>query len=398
MSSQDFIYKYQSASELKLSSLRRGEVFFADITELNDGHEGKPALVLSGRLEVYERFFEWLSSRLIIPKVAANKSTVQMLYDISLRLASHVKRESKGRDIHIDEIADLLNLALIKISNDVDVSNGVRRLLLQAPDFLRHEVQDYVGKSFSTASFSRTSLNPTMWGHYGDADKGFVTCYQVNGNSMPAEFSEHCFTECRNKKIILEGIEREVTELGLSTKGSIELQQVSYSNRRPKVNLAHLFSNQFLFSEAEQHYDYDAHFCGSVAQKQFEKFLLFKSPDWRYEKEVRLVHSGAKLPEHRLGVLGGLDSIILGFNTNNVTSERIIESMKQFVKSGDSLAPKSVTIFRAVPNSTSYKYNLKLEGEILMLEGRCVFARLKELDGTSIKKLKSKMEIIKNSK
>lgn len=71
-------------------------MFFADKAELNDGHEGKPALVLSGRLEVYQRLFEWLGSRLIIPKVAANKSTVQMLYDMSLRLAIHIKRESKA--------------------------------------------------------------------------------------------------------------------------------------------------------------------------------------------------------------------------------------------------------------------------------------------------------------
>jgi len=67
----------------------------------------------------------------------------------------------------------------------------------------------------------------------------------------------------------------------------LELKEVKYGRKLPKVNAFHRLIHQFSYTEEENHYDVPLQIGGDAEQKKEHLIGLVKHSDWRHEKEVR---------------------------------------------------------------------------------------------------------------
>lgn len=61
-----FFYKYQKPGNLEFSMLRRGEVYFASVAELNDASECRPRFILKGSEELWQRLADFILGHVCI--------------------------------------------------------------------------------------------------------------------------------------------------------------------------------------------------------------------------------------------------------------------------------------------------------------------------------------------
>ena len=120
------------------------------------------------------------------------------------------------------------------------------------------------------ACFSETQTSPTMWAHYADSHQGFVLEYNLKNYNSPCS---SCSLKCNNEHYEL-------------------LFPVIYSNERfnakdfiaaywAQKQLCNLPSNIFIPKDDEL---------------AIYKILLYKSLDWEYEKEWRIISLCNNMP------------------------------------------------------------------------------------------------------
>ena len=133
------------------------------------------------------------------------------------------------------------------------------------------------------ASFALNATNPTMWGHYADAERGFVRVFGTDDGKVKVLSDINILRGTRPSKI---GI-TDVTEVGSYKDESLELKRVLYGKQIPKVNAFHRLIHRFSYTEQEDHYDVPLNLGGDAEQKKERLIGLVKYSGWRYEKEVR---------------------------------------------------------------------------------------------------------------
>lgn len=201
---------------------------------------------------------------------------------------------------------------------------------------------------FRISCFSEVNDSPVMWAHYGDDGKGFCVEYEfpicIGGplclkNAQPCErngvFSPiYCgqYSECSLAPVFYDAQRVDAT--------SIMKQEIEYA-------VAHELGEDYDLSN----YDWLERY----------RTALFKSEDWAYEKEWRLILSDHKLRGDQDCVYphDGLRRVILGPNMNPIEEYDVSKAAEVYAKN----SKQSVELAKAYVDvqSSDYKFNIRRE-------------------------------------
>ncbi|MEZ4651551.1 MAG: DUF2971 domain-containing protein [Candidatus Eisenbacteria bacterium] len=195
-----------------------------------------------------------------------------------------LKRKAGRRDVGIEHLNSLFAAALHEVlPNAVTDEVQCRLLLSLAKVVIDRTIPAFLHEPAYIASFSRNPCNPTMWGHYAGAERGFVVIFEA----------DDCKIGVQSPIPIIHGVRPAPegsfadAQLGIYRRDRLELASVSYRSRPPKANAFHRLIPKFSYSEMEDHYDVPLLLPGDAQEKQERLVGLIKYSDWRYEKEVR---------------------------------------------------------------------------------------------------------------
>ena len=360
-----YIYKYQTINNLSLSSLRRGELFFASREELNDSSEGQPHYVLHGKEEVWYKYFEWLFINYSIERNL--RAGFPELHDylckgLLLDLISIFFKNKQGRSsICLEDTPSLLKQFLFSNREKGELKINWSLFVDDIAQFSKEFVTRSLEKtSFYTCSFSETGLNPTMFGHYSNASNGIVLIFKPEKGRLKLKKDGSKFLHLTNKD---EGVRK----ISLKDEFFCKVRKVSYSKNRPKVNGFHQISHLFWYSEMEEHYDVPLNITAGCFSYDEKVRSLIKFSDWSYEKEVRCIfpkEEGLLLPEQRVVKydLDSLEGVIIGSNVNETDKERVFASLYFLLKEREK--KRKVWLFNARNSLSSYSLKLDLIGFI----------------------------------
>lgn len=242
-------YKYQSVSPQSLSMLKHGEVFFASPQELNDTHEAKPKYIFRGDEDVWQKFvYLVLFEICIILKLNPNSELSSKILSLRGRIINQIKSTEK-RSFEYQEMVRNLFLFL-KNSIPTDWEEKEIKLILASYNYYTNNIlETQLGELIYIAAFSMSAKNLTMWGHYGEAEKGFCLVYESLNGCVDIESNCDLFVGCW-------GDENSTQTIGHINKTSVKLNKVKYSKNPARINGFGRLSKHFFYSEQESHYDY----------------------------------------------------------------------------------------------------------------------------------------------
>ncbi|EJU9973761.1 DUF2971 domain-containing protein [Vibrio alginolyticus] len=198
-------------------------------------------------------------------------------------------------------------------------------------------------------SFSKTAINPTMWGHYGASETGFVVIYESSDGFVDVESTLPNLSGHREK-------EEGWVEIGTYTNESLMLKDVNYSKQLCKINAFERLIHKFRYSEKEDHYDVPESLLGMIDRMEEDKVGLVKYTDWKYEKEVRLLFpTYEELPsEHRCLKVNSrhIKGVIFGSNTSDSSKERVLMACAHLLSIAKDKT--NLAVFQAVDAHDSY--------------------------------------------
>ena len=308
-------YKYQRPENLAFSMLRRGEIYFASVDDLNDASECRPRFIFKGSEELWQRLAQYILlsaccslSDYLQPNEA---DAVKPILNLSERIGTRLKKAAGIRDLGIESLSAVFDDALKSHlpSESPEINRGVILHLVRT--LIDNELPRALKEDKYIASFSRNATNPTMWGHYADAERGFVIVYETTDASIHVRSPINLLHGHRPSQT-LEGF----TEFGIYKDENLELKEVQYGRRPPKANAFHRLIHKFSYSEMEDHYDVPLLIAGDAEVKKEDLVGLVKYSDWRYEKEIRAFFPAfaAILPDARVLQVGlcNLKGVIFG--------------------------------------------------------------------------------------
>ena len=246
-------YKYHRPDNLAFSMLRKGEVHFASVDELNDASECRPRFIFKGSEELWQRLAHYIlldacvSSDYFQPD---RSGAIKALLNLSERIGSCLKKASANHDVGFESLGALFlgHLERHLPRESRYINRGFALHLVQT--FIDNQLQRELKEDKYLASFSRNATNPTMWGHYADAERGFVIVYETTDRTVHVRSPINLLHGHRPSKV-WEG----AAEIGIYKDEQLELKEVKYGRRPPKVNAFHRLIHKFSFSERECYYD-----------------------------------------------------------------------------------------------------------------------------------------------
>jgi len=393
--SRMLFFKYQRPDNLAFSMLRNGEIYFASVDELNDASECRPRFVFRGSEELWQRLAHYilfeacLSSDYFRPD---RMDAISGILNISNRVGTSLKKAAGNKDIGIEKLNSLFIAALEEHLADEkqDFSRG----------FVTHLVRNYiqavlpraVKEDKFIASFSLNATNPTMWGHYSAAERGFLVVYDSPDESIHVHSPINLLHGSRPSKN-MEGC----TEIGTYRDEHLGLEQVDYGRRPPKVNAFHRLIHKFSYSEEEDHYDVPLLIAGDAAEKKEALVGLVKYSDWRYEKEVRAFFPAynSVLPDGRvLQVdLANMLGVVFGPRMSNEDKARAVLCCHLLVESRDQGAVdrKEMMFFQARQTIDRFDFDILPVGALdkHYLSGHLPVKPVSKLDPEDVKRFQS---------
>jgi len=306
--------------------LRKGEIYFASVDELNDASECRPRYIFKGSEELWQRLADHILSHACFGSDYYQPDRwegLKPILNLSDSIGNCLKKEAGNRDLGLEMLGELFSKALEK--KLPSESQGINRgfILHLVRTFLDTRLPWELKEDKYIASFSQNATNATMWGHYADAERGFVIVYESMDGSVHVRSPINVLHGERPSKE-LEG----VTEIGIYKDEHLKLQEVKYGRRPPKVNAFHRLIPKFHYSEMEDHYDVPLNIGADAEEKKEDLVGLVKYSDWRYEKEVRAFFPAfeAILPDARVLQVGlsNLKGVILGPRMSCENKARII--------------------------------------------------------------------------
>jgi hypothetical protein len=307
-------YKYQRPDNLAFSMLRKGEIYFASVDELNDASECRPRHIFKGSEDLWQRLADYILSHACLSSdhfQPGKPGALKPILNLSDSIGTCLKKEAGNRDLGFEMLGALFCNALER--NWPRESQGINRgfVLHLVGTFIDNELPRALKEHKYIASFSRNATNATMWGHYADAERGFVIVYESMDGSFHVRSPINVLHGSRPSKG-LEGW----TEIGIYKDEHLKLNEVKYGKRPPKVNAFHRLIPKFHYSEMEDHYDVALNIGADAEAKKEDLVGLVKYSDWRYEKEIRAFFPafGAILPDARVLQVGlpNLKGVIFG--------------------------------------------------------------------------------------
>ena len=279
-------YKYQKPEILAFNMLRKGEIYFASAAELNDANECRSRFVLNGSKELWQRL-----ARFVLEKVCfeshyfreENIDEIRQILALSESMGGRLKERTRNGDFGLEDLGKLF-VDLLGPSLEESVPQLQSRLLTElVRHFIDRELPNLLEEPRYMASFSKNPTNPTMWGHYAAAEKGFVIIYGTNDGTIHVKSPLHVLQGTRPPRQERPGW----TEIGIYKDEHLKLHEVAYGRRPPKVNAFHRLIPKFSYTEEEDHYDVPLLLPGDAPNKEECNDGLVKYSEWRYEQEVR---------------------------------------------------------------------------------------------------------------
>jgi hypothetical protein len=278
-------YKYQKAGNLDFNILRRGEVYFASAGELNDASECRPRFILKGSEELWQRLVQFILEHACFGSdyfQLDKKDEVRQILDLSETIGRLLKKQAKNKDFGIESLGSAFRNALKSCGSEKLSPFLLRMTEHLTSNFIQAGLPQILLDEKYIASFALNATNPTMWGHYADAERGFVRVFGTDDGKVKVLSDINILHGSRPSKMG-DG----VTEIGTYKDESLELKRVQYGKEIPKVNAFHRLIHKFSYTEQEDHYDVPLNLGGDAEQKKDHLIGLVKYSGWRYEKEVR---------------------------------------------------------------------------------------------------------------
>jgi len=281
-------YKYQKTGNLDFSILRRGEVYFASAGELNDANECRPRFILKGSEELWQRLVQFILEHACFGSdyfQLDKKDEIRQILDLSDTIGRLLKKQAKNKDFGIESLGLAFRNALKSYGSEKLSPFLLRMTERLTSNFIQEGLPQILLDEKYIASFTLSATNPTMWGHYADAERGFVRVFGTDNGKLQVLSDINILHGTRPKKMA-DGF-TDVTEIGIYKDESLELKRVQYGKEIPKVNAFHRLIHKFSYTEKEDHYDVPLNLGGDAEQKKDHLIGLVKYSGWRYEKEVR---------------------------------------------------------------------------------------------------------------
>lgn len=286
---QMYYYKYCSPGDRQFGMLSRGEIFFASAAELNDGSECRPRYVLRGAPELWYRLCDLIlleAMLLHIDGASLSREDFAEIVDLAEPLAERIRRSASRKDLDFGELWPLVREHLPPLLPDTPLPKVSPPLLMdRVRQFIEGNLRRLLDENTYMSCFSRDPRDPTMWGHYAGADRGFCIVIRATEDKLQLNSPIRIFLGSRP------GFADGITELGIYNDAEAEIAPVLYRSAPMRFNAFHRLIPHFRYSEAEEHYDVPL--LLDAPSRQESTFGLVKALTWKYEQEVR-----ALLPSH----------------------------------------------------------------------------------------------------
>ena len=276
-----YFYKYQKPENLEFNMLRHGEIYFAKIAELNDASECRPRFILNGTEQLWIRLAQYILAEVCFSSDysdyynRATEDEIRQLLELSISVGKQLKKQVKNRDIGIENLGKLFTDSL-KPLLELNFSTLQSKLILDlSHEFIDRKLPGIIDEPKYITSFYKSATNPTMWGHYAKAERGFVIVYSTEDGAINVRSPIEILYGSRP----LESEFGTITEIGFYDDERLELQSVKYGKNPPKVNAFHRLIPKFYYSEIENHYDVPALLEGDAKEKQEDQIGLVKYSD-----------------------------------------------------------------------------------------------------------------------
>ncbi|MEZ8288045.1 DUF2971 domain-containing protein [Vibrio sp. 10N.237.312.B06] len=349
-----YFYKYQNVSPLSLMMLKRGEVYFASASELNDRHECRARYLFNAPKEVWERFVDYVLCKVCYesPIFRSDQNTYKLI-----KLAAPIFEAGfsriKKRNLTIYDTALLFNYGFDAVLGE-EFSSEKKKILKQCTEsYLLALSESELLENKHICSFSKNAINPTMWGHYGAAETGFVVIYESSDGFVDVESTLSNLSGHREK-------EEGWYEVGQYASESLKLKDVNYCKQPCKVNAFERLIHKFRYSEREAHYDVPENFLSMIDRMEENKVGLVKYTDWKYEQEVRLLFpTYEELPsEHRCLKVNSrhIKGVILGPKISDSSKVRVLMACAHLLELAE--GKLNLAVFQALDSHDSYSYQV----------------------------------------
>lgn len=345
--------------------LKNGEVFFATPSELNDPSECRSDYKLDGEQAVWERFVHsifWQCQVHFQMKERLGDNIVNTVFasveSITRRMRRSVRWQSMPWQVVYPEFK---KAAIEELQGDLD-NNELESMLGMAQWVICKKYTELLNDDHGIASFSFSALNPTMWSHYADAQKGFCIIYESSNGKIEISTNIRILDGTRPKETEL----GEILEIGVYRNATLKLVPVIYKKSPPKSNAFRHLSNQFYYSEEEHHYDAPQHFGESGSQFQSDHIGLVKSLDWKYEREIRAIfptckvaNSSARCAAVDAGIIKG---VIMGPRSSKTLLDQVVTSLFSLHAKTSDDRNSEYFILQADERYGTYDFEVTLKG------------------------------------
>lgn len=175
---------------------------------------------------------------------------------------------------------------------------------------------------FRISCFSEVLDSPLMWAHYANSGKGFCVEYELNpcvGHQMCLKDGQYCKGE------------KDCKPSSCGCCCNCSLMPVIYAEKRADATSALKQEIEYVVAnESGKPYDLSSH-----DWLEPYRTALFKSKDWAYEKEWRLLLSDIPLKGNQecLYPCGSLVRVILGSNMDPLEEYKVSKATEVYAKS-----------------------------------------------------------------
>jgi len=170
--------------------LRRGEVYFASVGELNDASECRPRFILKGSEELWRRLAQFILDHVCFPSAYFQHDKddeIRELLGLSDAIGRELKKNARNRDFGMEDLRSAFLKTLRVCGLEKLQPALLRRAEHIASSFIELELPGILLDEKYIASFALNATNPTMWGHYADAEKGFVRVFGTEDGKVSVQ-------------------------------------------------------------------------------------------------------------------------------------------------------------------------------------------------------------------
>ncbi|HHF3063157.1 TPA: hypothetical protein ACVOYM_004572 [Vibrio diabolicus] len=225
-----YLYKYQSVSPLSLMMLKRGEVYFASASELNDRHECRARYLFNAPKEVWIRFVDYVLCKICSKcRLYHSPQDAHKLIELAELIFESGYSRIKKKNLTVYDTVQLFNYGFDTALGEEFTPEEKKKIKQYTEHYLLGLSESELLENKHICSFSKNAINPTMWGHYGAAETGFVVIYESSDGCIDVESTLSNLSGYREK-------EEGWYEIGSYTNESLMLKDVSYSRQPCKVN------------------------------------------------------------------------------------------------------------------------------------------------------------------